>query len=374
MAAAAGHAAGLSGWRQYTEVTPAHDPGTETPVPVTLADVEAAAARLRGIALRTPLLAFGPLPDGRDGPRAWLKAENLQPIGAFKIRGAYNALSQLSEQERAAGVVSHSSGNHAQGVARAARLLGIRAVIVMPSDAPAIKVAGVRADGAEIDVVGPDNEERILRAHDLAERHGMALVPSFDDARIVAGQGTVGLEIVGQLEEHWSADPWAGPGAQERPLTVLVPIGGGGLSAGVCVAVKGRRPDATVIGVEPELAADAADSMREGRIVRWGPERTGRTIADGTRTSALGRIPFALLRRLLDAVVTVSEDDIKVAMLEAAMRARIVAEPSGALPIAAWLRQRAALPVDGDIVMVVSGGNVDPELYRRILAEAAALA
>ncbi len=127
-----------------------------------------------------------------DAPRAWLKAENLQPIGAFKIRGAYNALSQLTDAERAAGVVSHSSGNHAQGVARAARLLGIRAVIVMPSDAPAIKVAGVRADGAEIDVVGPDNEERIARADELAERHGMALVPSFDDARIVAGQGTVG--------------------------------------------------------------------------------------------------------------------------------------------------------------------------------------
>lgn len=354
-------------------MTPSHDPGTTVTEPVTLADVEAAAERLRGVALRTPLLAFGDLPDDPCGPRAWLKAENLQSIGAFKIRGAFNALSQLTEQERAAGVVSHSSGNHAQGVARAARLLGIRAIIVMPSDAPAIKVAGVRADGAEIDVVGPDNEERVARAHDLAERHGMALVPSFDDARIVAGQGTVGLEIVGQLQEHWSADPRSGTGAEERPLTVLVPIGGGGLSAGVCIAVKGLRPDATVIGVEPELAADAADSMRQDRIVRWGPELTGRTIADGTRTSALGRIPFAILRRLLDGVVTVSEDDIKVAMLEAATRARIVAEPSGALPIAAWRRHKADLPAEGDTVMVVSGGNVDPDLYRRFLAEAATL-
>ena len=314
---------------------------------------------------------------------AWLKAENLQPIGAFKIRGAYNALSQLSPSERAAGVVSHSSGNHAQGVARAARLLGIRAVIVMPSDAPAIKVAGVRADGADIDMVGPDSEERIARADELAKRHGMALVPSFDDTRIVAGQGTVGLEIVSQLREMdrpRQAGPRSGrsrvaewEAARPRPLTVLVPIGGGGLSAGVCIAVKGLRPEATVIGVEPELAADAADSMRQGRIVRWDPELTGRTIADGVRTSALGRIPFAHLHRLLDDIVTVSEDDIKIAMLEAARRARIVAEPSGALPIAAYLRHRQKLPSSGDIVMVVSGGNVDPDQYRRLLEEAAAL-
>jgi threonine dehydratase len=321
---------------------------------VTLADVEAAAVRLRGVALRTPLLAFDDpglgagAPDHQPGPSVWLKAENLQPIGAFKIRGAYNALAQLSPEERAAGVVSHSSGNHAQGVARAARLLGMRAVIVMPSDAPAIKVAGVRADGAEIEFVGTDNEERIARADELARQ-----------------QGTLGLEIVEQLAEL---------GAQpDEPLTVLVPIGGGGLSAGVCVAVKGLRPEARVIGVEPELAADAADSMREGRIVRWGPELTGRTIADGMRTSAVGRIPFAHLQRLLEAVLTVSEDDIKVAMLAAATRARIVAEPSGATPIAAWLRHRAALPRSGHVVLVVSGGNVDPEQYRQLLAEASAL-
>ncbi len=338
---------------------------------VTLADVEAAAARLEGVALRTPLLAFGgPAAGGSadsdpGGPSVWLKAENLQPIGAFKIRGAYNALCQLSPKERAAGVVSHSSGNHAQGVARAARLLGMRAVIVMPSDAPAIKVAGVRADGAQIEFVGTDNEERIARADELAHRHGMALVPSFDDARIVAGQGTLGLEIVEQL-----AELGAGP---DEPLSVIVPIGGGGLSAGVCVAVKGRRPAARVIGVEPELAADAANSMREGRIVRWGAELTGRTIADGMRTSAVGRIPFAHLRRLLDGVLTVSEDDIKLAMLAAATRARIVAEPSGATPIAAWLRHRSALPGSGHVVLVVSGGNVDPDLYCRLLAEAAAL-
>jgi threo-3-hydroxy-L-aspartate ammonia-lyase len=336
------------------------------PDQVTLADVQAAADCLIGVALRTPLLAFGPIDDDVGAPRAWLKPENLQPIGAFKIRGAYNALATLSPEERARGVVTHSSGNHAQGIARAARMLGMQAIIVMPQDAPAIKVAGVRADGAEIDFVGPDNEERIRRADELAAERGLVLIPSFDDARIVAGQGTVGLEIVEQLAEL---------GRANEPLTVLVPIGGGGLSAGVCVAVKGLRPDASVIGVEPELAADAAESIREDRIVRWSPELTGRTIADGVRTSALGRIPFAQLRRLLDDVVTVSEDDIRRAMGEAATRARIVAEPSGALAIAAWLRYGSALPnaEEGDTVMVVSGGNVDPELYRRLLTEAAAL-
>ncbi len=357
-----GPAAGCPRWRQYTDVTPATPPDPSVAPLVTLADVEAAALRLRGVALRTPLLAFG---GPGDRPTVWLKAENLQPIGAFKIRGAYNALSQLSPAERAAGVVSHSSGNHAQGVARAARLLGLRAVIVMPSDAPAIKVAGVRADGAEIEFVGTDNEERIARADELAREQGMALVPSFDDARIVAGQGTLGLEIVEQLRERGVDDG--------EPLSVLVPIGGGGLSAGVCVAVKGLWPGARVIGVEPELAADAADSMAAGHIVRWGPELTGRTIADGMRTSALGRIPFAHLSRLLDGVLTISEDDIRRAMLAAATRARIVAEPSGATPIAAWLRHRETLPADGHVVLVVSGGNVDPELYRQLLDEAAAL-
>jgi threonine dehydratase len=341
---------------------------TRNPYPdqVTLADVQAAADCLTGVAVRTPLLAFGPLDDEIGAPRVWLKPENLQPIGAFKIRGAYNALATLSPEERVRGVVTHSSGNHAQGIARAARMLGMKAVIVMPEDAPQIKIAGVRADGAEIDFVGADNEARIARADELAATRGLVLIPSFDDARIVAGQGTVGLEIVDQLAEM---------GRANEPLTVLVPIGGGGLSSGVCVAIKSLRPDATVIGVEPELAADAAESVREGRIVRWGPELTGRTIADGVRTSAVGKIPFAQLSRLIDDVVTVTEDDIKRGMLEAATRARIVAEPSGAVSIAAWLRYGAELPDadEGDTVMVVSGGNVDPDTYRALLAEAAAL-
>ena len=355
---------GADAWRQYTDVTT-----QETyPDQVTLDDVRAAANALIGVAVRTPLLAFGDFDDDVGASRVWLKPENLQPIGAFKIRGAYNALATLSPEEKDRGVVTHSSGNHAQGVARAARMLGrMRAVIVMPNDAPAVKVEGVRADGAEIVFVGADNEARIARADELAAEQGLVLIPSFDDARIVAGQGTVGLEIVEQVSEM---------GRANKPLTIFVPIGGGGLSAGVCVAVKSLRPDATIIGVEPELAADAAESMREDRIVRWGPELTGRTIADGVRTSAVGRIPFAQLRRLIDEVVTVSEDDIKRAMLEASQRASIVAEPSGAVSIAGWMRYGAQLPDadESDTVLVVSGGNVDPEAYHTLLAEAAELA
>jgi threonine dehydratase len=319
-----------------------------------------------GVAVRTPLLAFGPFDDEVGAPRAWLKPESLQPVGAFKIRGAYNALATLSPEDRARGVVTHSSGNHAQGVARAARMLGMRAIIVMPDDAPAIKVEGVKADGAEIVFVGRDNEERMARAHELAEAEGMNVLSSYDDARIVAGQGTVGLEIVDQLAEM---------GRANEPLTIFVPIGGGGLSAGICVAVKTLRPDATIIGVEPELAADAAESLREGRIVEWTPEQVGRTVADGVRTAAVGRIPWAQLSRLIDDIVTVSEDEIKAAMLAAETRANIVAEPSGAVSIAGWMRYGADLPDadESDTVMVVSGGNVDPETYRTLLAEAAAL-
>jgi threonine dehydratase len=353
---------GAGGWRQYSDVR------TVDPYPdqVTLADVQAAADCLLGVALRTPLLAYGPFEDEIGAPRVWLKPENLQPIGAFKIRGAYNALATLSPAEKDRGVVTHSSGNHAQGVARAARMLGLRAVIVMPDDAPAIKVAGVRADGAEIDFVGPDNEERIARADQLAQEQGLVLIPSYDDARIVAGQGTVGLEIVEQVAEL---------GRANEPLTVFVPIGGGGLSSGVCVAVKSLRPDATVIGVEPELAGDAAESLRTGELVRWAPALTGRTIADGVRTSAVGRIPWAQLSRLIDDIVTVTEAEIKRAMLDAATRARVVAEPSGAVAIAGWQRYGADLPAadESDTVIVVSGGNVDPERYRALLAEAAAL-
>ena len=313
---------------------------------VGLAQIRAAAALLAGVALRTPLVGYGD-PD----QRRFLKAESLQPIGAFKIRGAYVAVAGLAPAERARGVITYSSGNHAQGVARAARLLGCRAVIVMPRDAPAIKVRRVAADGAEIVFVGPASDERRERAERLAAERGLAIIPPYDDDRIIAGQGTVGLEVAEDVPDL---------------AAVLVPVGGGGLASGVAAAVRALRPGARIVGVEPELAADARESLARGRIVSWPAELVGRTIADGTRTQALGRRTFAHLAALVDDIVTVSEAEIVAAVRLAAEESRLVVEPSGALSIAA-LRYRAAeagvAGVAGPVVAIVSGGNVDPERY-----------
>ena len=314
-------------------------------------DIRAAARVLRGIAMRTPLVPYGRAEDG-----ILLKAESLQPIGAFKIRGAYVAIAGLPAAERDRGVITYSSGNHAQGVARAARLLGARAVIVMPDDAPRIKVDRVAADGAEIVTVGPASEERRERAESIAADRGLAIIPPYDDDRIIAGQGTVGLEIAEDLADV---------------AAVVVPIGGGGLASGVAAAIKALAPGARVIGVEPELAADARDSLARGEIVRWSAEDVSRTIADGTRTQALGRRTFAHLQAHLDDVVTVSETEIAAAVRLAAEGARLVVEPSGALALAAIAFHRAELGLGetarGPTVGVVSGGNVDPAQYRAYL-------
>jgi threonine dehydratase len=321
-----------------------------TPSLVELPAIRAAAETLRGIALRTPLVPFG-------GPerRQWLKAESLQPIGAFKLRGAYNAAAAVPARERARGLITYSSGNHAQGVARAARLLGVPAVIVMPSDAPAIKRARVEADGAEVVVVGTASEERRRVAEEIALARGLAVIPPYDDPRIVAGQGTVGLEIAEELPDV---------------AAVLVPIGGGGLASGVAAAITALAPAARLVGVEPELAADAKASLAAGRIVRWEAEQVSRTIADGTRTQSIGRLNFAHLSAQLDAIVTVSEAEIAAAVRLAAEEARLVVEPSGALPVAA-MRFHAAeaglVGLGGPIVGVVSGGNVDPDRYLEYL-------
>ncbi len=305
-----------------------------------------AARVLDGVAVRTPLVPFGGPGSGR-----YLKAESLQPIGAFKLRGAYVAVAGLGEDERRRGVITYSSGNHAQGVARAARLLGAPCVVVMPSDAPALKRRRVEADAAEIVTVGPASEERRLMAERLAAERGLAVIPPFDDDRVIAGQGTCGLEIADDLPDL---------------SLVLVPVGGGGLASGVAAAVNAIRPSARVIGVEPELAADARDSLAAGEIVTWSAADVGRTIADGTRTQALGRRTFAHLSVLLDGIVTVSEAEIAAAVRIAAEDARLVVEPSGALGIAA-LRYRAdELGLDrltGSVVAIVSGGNVDPDRY-----------
>jgi len=318
---------------------------------VTIDDIRAAARTLSGVAIRTPLVPFGPPED-----RRFLKAESLQPIGAFKIRGAYNAVATLPADQRARGVITYSSGNHAQGVARAARLLGCKAVVVMPSDAPAIKRARVEADGAEVVVVGTSSEERQLVAESLAAERGLAIIPPYDDDRIIAGQGTVGLEIVEDLPDV---------------SAVLVPIGGGGLASGVATAVKSLRPSTRVVGVEPELAADARESLERGSIVRWPADQVSRTIADGTRTQSIGERPFAHLRLHLDAVVTVSEAEIVAGVRLAAEWSRLVAEPSGALVVAAMAfraEEAGLIGLGGPVVGVLSGGNVDPEAYRRYLA------
>jgi threo-3-hydroxy-L-aspartate ammonia-lyase len=318
---------------------------------VGLDEIRAAAALLRGITLRTPLVQFG-----RPERRHWLKAESLQPIGAFKLRGAYVAAASLTAEERSRGLVTYSSGNHAQGVARAARLFGVPAVIVMPSDAPPLKRARVEADGAEVVIVGTASDERRRVAERLAAERGLAIIPPYDDRRIVAGQGTVGLEI-----------------AEDMPdvAAVVVPIGGGGLASGVAAAIRALVPGARVIGVEPELAADARESLEAGRIVPWSADRVSRTIADGTRTQSIGRLNFAHLSSQLDLVVTVAEDEIAAAVRLAAEEARLVVEPSGALPVAAMrfhAREAGLEGLDGAIVGVVSGGNVDPDRYLAYLA------
>lgn len=314
---------------------------------VTIDDIRAAAERIRGVAVRTPLLRWD--------DTTWLKPESLQPIGAFKMRGAYNRIASLSDEERARGVVTYSSGNHAQAVARAARLLGSSAVICMPENAPRVKVAGVERDGAEIVFTGNDSEDRHRRALELVAERGLVMVEPYDDPAIIAGQGTCGLEIVEDL-----------PGV----TSVLVPVSGGGLSSGVATAVKVLAPSSRVIGVEPELAADARESLESGRLATWSAARTGRTMADGLRTNSLGALPFEHLRRYLDGVVTVSEDEIADGMRQLARRGRLVVEPSGAAAMAAELSGAASRqPGDDARVVVVSGGNVDPELYLRILSD-----
>lgn len=342
---------------------------------VSMGEIREAAKRLGDIVVRTPLLPFGPPLEGDPlgRPRAWLKPENLQPIGAFKLRGAYTALAQLTQDQLKRGVVTPSSGNHGQGVARAARILGTKAVVVMPSDAERIKVERIEADGARVEFVGPVSDDRLARAKEIAERDGLALIPSYDHRDIICGQGTCGLEIAEQMTQIQDAPPAPGgdgPSASgpytAGPFTVLVPVGGGGLASGIATAVKGIRPDAIVLGVEPSLAADARDSLARGRLVRWPAEAVGRTMADGMRATSLGALTFRHLSRWLDGIVVVDEAEIGRAMWRALRDARLVLEPSGATALAALLFRAAELP-PGPIVAVLSGGNVDPQRYHELV-------
>ncbi len=315
---------------------------------VTLEDIRAARARIAGVAYRTPLVRYPS--DAEDA--LWLKLESLQPIGAFKIRGAYNALASLTPAERSAGVIAHSSGNHAQAVAYAARAMGIRATVVMPQNAPKIKLDRTRGYGAEVVVVGNASTERARVCAELAAAHGYAEILPFDDPRVIAGQGTLALEII---EDAPDVD------------LVLVPVSGGGLISGVAVAIKESLPNARVVGVEPALAADARASLRAGVVVALPAEQTSQTIADGLRVNKLGAITWPHIQKYVDDIVTVSEDEIRSAMRALAFDARVLAEPSGAVTTAAWLYHRGELPGARRPVAVVSGGNIDPADLARIL-------
>src|ERR1700723_1875737 len=312
---------------------------------VTLAEIRSAQARLNGITVHTRLIGFDhPESENR---RLFLKPENQQPIGAFKLRGAYNKIASLSEEERKRGVISYSSGNRAQGVAYAARALGVKAVIVMPDNAPPIKRNATAALGAEIVIVGPGSAERQLRAEKLAAQHGYVIVPPYNDEQIIAGQGTMGLEILEDLPEV---------------ETVLVAVGGGGMISGVAAAIKLSQPSIKVIGVEPELAGDAHASLRAGKIVPFPAEETSRTIADGLRTQSIGPINFEHIRRYVDDIVSVSEKEIREAVRLLASNPATVAEPSGAVAVAGFLFQGDKLPKTKVNVAIISGGNIDPKM------------
>ena len=316
---------------------------------VTLAEIKQAQGRLAGVAVRTRLIEFSHPESG--SRKLFLKPENQQPIGAFKLRGAYNKIASLSDADRKRGVITYSSGNHAQGVAYAARALGAKAVIVMPGNAPAIKREATAALGAEIVFVGPGSAERQVKAEELAAQHGYVIVPPYNDEQIIAGQGTLGLEILEDLPEVEA---------------VLAPVGGGGLISGVAAAIKLSKPSVKIIGVEPELAGDAQTSLRAGKIAQFPAEQVSRTIADGLRTQSIGPINFEHIRRYVDDIVTVTEDEIREAMRMLALNPETVAEPSGAVATAGFLFHRDQLPRTKLNVAIISGGNVDPAMLEEL--------
>jgi threonine dehydratase len=320
---------------------------------VTLKDILEAQARLRGVAVHTPLIESR-IHDAEANGRArrlYLKAENLQPIGAFKLRGAYNKIATLSEAERRRGIITYSSGNHGQGVAYAARALGAKAIITMPTNAPTVKREATAALGAEIILAGTTGVDRQIKAEELAAKHGYVIVPPFNDEKIIAGQGTVGLEILQDLPEA---------------ETVLVPIGGGGLISGVATVLKLSKPQIKVIGVEPAAGADAQASLRAGKVVQFPAEQVTQTIADGLRAQYIGEINFEHIRLYVDDIVAVTEDEIREATRRLSENPKTVAEPSGAVAVAAFLFHQDQLPQTKINVAVISGGNIDPQMLAEI--------
>jgi threonine dehydratase len=327
---------------------------------ITLSDLRTAQSRIQDIITRTRLIEFGRemlLRDVKiavDGSKLFLKPENQQPIGAFKLRGAYNKIASLSNEERQRGVISYSSGNHAQGVAYSARALKVKSVIVMPNNAPTIKRDATAKLGAEIVLVGPGSDERKSKAEELAAQHGYVIVPPYNDERIIAGQGTIGLEILEDLPEVEA---------------VFSPVGGGGLISGVAAAIKLTKPKVKVIGVEPELAADAQASLRSGKIVQFPAAQVSRTIADGLRTQSVGPINFEHIHAYVDDIVTVTEGEIRHAMKLLARNPQTIAEPSGAVSIAGFLFRREQLPKTKLNVAIISGGNIEPRMLEDLRRE-----
>ena len=318
-----------------------------------LAEIEAAAGRLAGVARRTPLLADTPF-DEITGGRLLFKVEALQRTGSFKIRGAYNRLVQLDAAARRAGVVAFSSGNHAQGVAAAARLLGMPATIVMPRDAPKSKLENTRALGAEVVEYDRYTEDREALARKLVTERGATLVPAYDDPHVVAGQGTVGLELVRQAAELGLV-----------PDQVIVPTSGGGLTAGTAIAVRALAPRAAVYGVEPEAFDDTRRSLAAGTLLANPPD--ARSICDALQSSPPGRLTFAINRELLAGILTVSDEEVQAAMSRAFRFLRVVVEPGGAVALAAALAGK--VPLAGrTTAIVLSGGNVDAATFVAALA------
>ena len=323
---------------------------------VTVDEIRAAKQRLAGVTVRTPLyrlerarLRIAKLAEPDFD--IYIKAESEQPIGSFKLRGAYNMVAQLSPQALQRGVTTYSSGNHAQGVAYAARALGAKAVIVMPDNTPEIKKAATKALGAEIVTVGPSSSERQAKAEELALQFGYTVIPPYDDAAIIAGQATCAMEILEQLP---SVD------------LILTPVSGGGLLSGTGAAVKLTAPAVQVWGAEPELAADAKESFEAGRLIKWPAEKTTRTLGDGLRTQSLGVLNFEHVMAYVDGIVAVTEAEILQAMSTILSVTKLVPEPSGAVALAAALYHAHELPRVRKVAIVLSGGNLEPELRRTL--------
>jgi threonine dehydratase len=332
---------------------------------ISINNIRTASERIRNVTVRTSLyrlphdIASSFYSSVDEAPAIYLKLESEQPIGSFKLRGAYNLIAALTPEELQRGVITYSSGNHAQGVAYAARALGARAVIVMPESAPRVKREATLALGAEVVLVGPSSSERLAKAEELVRQHGYVMVPPYDHPAIIAGQATCGLEIAEQCPE---AD------------LVLSPVSGGGLLSGTATAIKlmaeqrSMKTAVQVWGCEPELAGDAAESFAARELREWAGDRTIRTIADGLRTQSLGRRNFEHILRYVDGIVTVSEDEILAATRLLLRTTHVVAEPSGAVTLAAALFHARQLPPAKTIVAIVSGGNIDPALKAELLA------